>query len=101
MGSNAGRDQQHDVSKGHAQRDLEHSLGTTPAMNVSVHPLSVRAPKAGFKRRSVLTDPSLAFEKILQVTVVVDRGRVLDELQNAIHLLARLAAHLLELHGHP
>ena len=49
MGANAGHHQQHDVGEGHAERDLEHSLGTTRAVDVGVHFLSVRAAKAGFK----------------------------------------------------
>src|ERR1019366_5944621 len=51
MRANARHHQQHDVGEGHAQRDLEHSLGTTRAMNGAVHPLSVRGTRAGFKRR--------------------------------------------------
>jgi hypothetical protein len=49
MGTNAGHHQQHDVGESHAQRNLQYSLGTAPAMNVDVHFLSVRAGKAGFK----------------------------------------------------
>ena len=49
MGTNAGHHQQHDVGESHAQRNLQYSLGTAPAMNVDVHILSVRTGKAGFK----------------------------------------------------
>jgi hypothetical protein len=50
MSVDAGHYQQPDIRQGHTQRDLEHSLGSAPAMNVDVHPLSVRAAEAGFKR---------------------------------------------------
>ena len=51
MGADASHHQQHDVGQGHAQRDFEYSLGTSPAMDVNVHFLSVRAAEAGFKRQ--------------------------------------------------
>src|SRR5208337_611049 len=53
MGANAGRHQQHDVGKGHSERNLEHSFRAAAAMGVEVHLLSVRAAEARFKARGL------------------------------------------------
>jgi two-component system, chemotaxis family, sensor kinase CheA len=50
MGTDARDDQQHDVGKGHGERNLKHSLGASFAVKMGVHVLSLRAAKAGFKR---------------------------------------------------
>ena len=55
VGTDASHHQQHDVGQGNAKRDFKHPLGTTRAMNVNVHTLSVRAARTGFKRRKVIS----------------------------------------------
>jgi hypothetical protein len=48
--TDSGHHQQHDISEGYAERDLQHSLGTAPGMSVDMHTLSVRGAGTGFKR---------------------------------------------------
>jgi hypothetical protein len=50
MRANTRHHQQHDIGERHAQRDLEDSLGTTPAVGMHVHLLSVRASENRFNR---------------------------------------------------
>ena len=37
VGANSGHYQQHDIGERYSQRDLEHSLGTTPSVGMHVH----------------------------------------------------------------
>src|ERR1700677_854844 len=98
MSVNARYHEQHYVGASYAQRNFENSLWTTSAMNVDVHISSVRAAGTCFKLLQILKGSTI--EEFLHVAVVVQRGRILDEFQNAVHLVPRLTAHFFELHGH-
>ncbi len=52
VGADAGNHQQHDVRQGYDEGDAQ-DFGSPliPAMNVHVHPLSLRGVEAGFKAR--------------------------------------------------
>ena len=49
MGPDARDHEQRDIGEGHAERNLQYSLGTACSVNVGVHSLSVRAAKESFK----------------------------------------------------
>ena len=123
MGTDAGNYEQHNIGQGDGQGYFQHPARTRLAVGVNVHSSSVRPKELAFKSVSTRLCRLLqrfsqrgaswalkswrnsvaggsAFEQVIEVAIVVKRIRLLDVLQNSVHLFLGLAIQFFELHSY-